>query len=44
MQVRLVDLNFDLAEASAEPAIDTIYEDIFTPEDQIPEFRPDIRG
>jgi pyruvate dehydrogenase E1 component alpha subunit len=35
---------YDFAEASAEPAIDTIYEDIFAPEDQIPEFRPDIRG
>ncbi len=35
---------YDFAEGSAEPSLDTIYEDIFTPEDQIPEFRPDIRG
>ena len=35
---------YDFAEASAEPSLDTIYEDIFAPEDQIPEFRPDIRG
>jgi len=35
---------YDFAESSPEPEIETMYEDIFTPEDQIPEFRPDIRG
>ncbi len=35
---------YDFAESSADPDLDTIYEDIFTPEDQIAEFRPDIRG
>jgi pyruvate dehydrogenase E1 component alpha subunit len=35
---------YDFAESSAEPGLETIYEDIFSPEDQIPEFRPDIRG
>jgi pyruvate dehydrogenase E1 component alpha subunit len=31
---------YDFAEASAEPAFETVFEDIFTPEDQIAEFRP----
>jgi pyruvate dehydrogenase E1 component alpha subunit len=35
---------YDFADSSPEPDLDTIYEDIFTPEDQIAEFRPDIRG
>ncbi len=35
---------YDFADSSDEPALDTLYEDIFTPEDQIAEFRPDLRG
>jgi pyruvate dehydrogenase E1 component alpha subunit len=35
---------YDFAEQSAEPGIETIFEDIFSPEDQIVEFRPDPRG
>ena len=31
---------YDFAESSPEPEISTVFEDIFTPEDQIPEFRP----
>jgi len=31
---------YDFAEASPEPEISTVFEDIFAPEDQIPEFRP----
>jgi pyruvate dehydrogenase E1 component alpha subunit len=34
---------YDFADQSAEPELDTVFEDIFTPEDQIPEFRPDLR-
>jgi pyruvate dehydrogenase E1 component alpha subunit len=35
---------YDFAEQSPEPALETVFEDIFTPEDQIAEFRPDPRG
>jgi pyruvate dehydrogenase E1 component alpha subunit len=35
---------YDFAEHSPEPELDTVFEDIFTPEDQIAEFRPDLRG
>jgi pyruvate dehydrogenase E1 component alpha subunit len=35
---------YDFAEQSAEPEIETVFEDIFSPEDQIAEFRPDPRG
>jgi pyruvate dehydrogenase E1 component alpha subunit len=35
---------YDFAEHSAEPELETVFEDIFTPEDQIAEFRPDLRG
>jgi pyruvate dehydrogenase E1 component alpha subunit len=35
---------YDFAEQSAEPPLETVYEDIFAPEDQIAEFRPDLRG
>jgi len=35
---------FDFAEQSPNPELDTVYEDIFAPEDQIAEFRPDLRG
>ncbi|HUB68225.1 MAG TPA: pyruvate dehydrogenase (acetyl-transferring) E1 component subunit alpha [Candidatus Methylacidiphilales bacterium] len=35
---------YDFAEASPEPEVETVFEDIFTPEDQIPEFRPNPRG
>ncbi len=35
---------YDFAEQSPEPELDTVFEDIFTPEDQIAEFRPDLRG
>ncbi len=31
---------YDFAESSPEPELETVFEDIFTPEDQIPEFRP----
>jgi pyruvate dehydrogenase E1 component alpha subunit len=31
---------YDFAEQSPEPGLETIFEDIFTPEDQIPEFQP----
>lgn len=31
---------YDFAEQSPEPEIESAFEDIFTPEDQIPEFRP----
>ncbi len=31
---------YDFAESSPEPEISTVYEDIFAPEDQIAEFRP----
>ena len=34
---------YDFAESSPEPAIETVYEDIWTPEDQIPEFQPSQR-
>jgi pyruvate dehydrogenase E1 component alpha subunit len=33
---------FDFAEKSPEPEIETVFEDIFAPEDQIAEFRPDL--
>jgi pyruvate dehydrogenase E1 component alpha subunit len=32
--------SYDFAEQSAEPALETVFEDIFAPEDQIFEFRP----
>jgi pyruvate dehydrogenase E1 component alpha subunit len=35
---------YDFAEQSPEPEIETVFEDIFTPEDQIAEFRPDLRA
>ena len=35
---------FDFAEASPDPEIETVFEDIWAPEDQIAEFRPDFRG
>jgi len=35
---------YDFAEHSPEPELDTVFEDIFAPEDQIAEFRPDLRG
>jgi len=35
---------YDFAEQSPEPEISTVFEDIFAPEDQIAEFRPDPRG
>src|SRR3984885_9472287 len=35
---------YDFADQSPEPELETVYEDIFAPEDQIAEFRPDIRG
>ena len=35
---------FDFAEQSPDPEIETVFEDIFAPEDQIAEFRPDLRG
>jgi pyruvate dehydrogenase E1 component alpha subunit len=31
---------YDFAESSPEPEFETVFEDIFSPEDQIPEFRP----
>ena len=31
---------YDFAESSPEPEFSTVFEDIFAPEDQIPEFRP----
>jgi pyruvate dehydrogenase E1 component alpha subunit len=34
---------YDFAEQSPEPEIETVFEDIFSPEDQIAEFRPDPR-
>jgi len=34
---------YDFAEASPEPELETVYEDIWTPEDQIPEFQPNHR-
>ncbi|MCE0497928.1 MAG: pyruvate dehydrogenase (acetyl-transferring) E1 component subunit alpha [Methylacidiphilales bacterium] len=40
----IVQAAYDFAEASPEPEFETVFEDIFTPEDQIPEFRPDPRG
>jgi pyruvate dehydrogenase E1 component alpha subunit len=33
---------YDFAEQSPEPELETVFEDIFSPEDQIPEFRPDL--
>jgi pyruvate dehydrogenase E1 component alpha subunit len=33
---------YDFAEESPEPEIETVFEDIFSPEDQIAEFRPPI--
>jgi pyruvate dehydrogenase E1 component subunit alpha len=36
--------SYDFAEQSPEPGLETVFEDIFTPEDQIAEFRPDLRG
>ena len=35
---------FDFAEQSPDPEFETVFEDIFAPEDQIAEFRPDLRG
>src|SRR5277367_2040853 len=35
---------FDFAEQSPEPEIETVFEDIFTPEDQIAEFRPTLHA
>jgi pyruvate dehydrogenase E1 component alpha subunit len=35
---------YDFAEQSPEPELETVFEDIFAPEDQIPEFRPDPRS
>jgi pyruvate dehydrogenase E1 component alpha subunit len=35
---------YDFADQSAEPELSTVFEDIFAPEDQIAEFRPDLRG
>jgi pyruvate dehydrogenase E1 component alpha subunit len=35
---------YDFAEQSPEPEFETVFEDIFAPEDQIAEFRPDPRG
>ena len=35
---------YDFAEQSPEPELETVFEDIFAPEDQIAEFRPNIRG
>jgi len=35
---------YDFAESSPEPELETVFEDIFAPEDQIAEFRPDPRG
>jgi pyruvate dehydrogenase E1 component alpha subunit len=32
--------SYDFAESSPEPEFETVFEDIFAPEDQIPEFRP----
>src|ERR1700735_87869 len=32
--------SYDFAESSPEPELSTVFEDIWTPEDQIPEFRP----
>jgi pyruvate dehydrogenase E1 component alpha subunit len=34
---------YDFAEQSPEPELQTVFEDIFAPEDQIAEFRPDLR-
>jgi pyruvate dehydrogenase E1 component alpha subunit len=34
---------YDFAEASDEPAFETVFEDIWAPEDQIPEFQPSRR-
>jgi pyruvate dehydrogenase E1 component alpha subunit len=34
---------YDFAEQSAEPELETVFEDIFAPEDQIFEFRPEPR-
>ncbi len=31
---------YDFAEQSPEPPLETVFEDIFAPEDQIAEFRP----
>ena len=33
---------YDFAESSPEPELSTVFEDIFAPEDQIPEFRPQL--
>ena len=35
---------YDFAENSPEPGLETVFEDIFAPEDQIAEFQPDPRG
>ena len=35
---------YDFADQSGEPPLETVFEDIFAPEDQIAEFRPDISG
>jgi pyruvate dehydrogenase E1 component alpha subunit len=35
---------YDFAEHSPEPELETVFEDIFAPEDQIAEFRPDLRA
>ena len=34
---------YDFAEQSPEPELKTVFEDIFSPEDQIFEFRPEPR-
>jgi pyruvate dehydrogenase E1 component alpha subunit len=35
---------YDFAEQSPEPELETVFEDIFAPEDQIAEFQPERRG
>jgi TPP-dependent pyruvate/acetoin dehydrogenase alpha subunit len=35
--------SYDFAESSPEPEIETVFEDIWAPEDQIFEFRPEPR-
>jgi pyruvate dehydrogenase E1 component alpha subunit len=39
----LAQASYDFAEQSPEPEIETVFEDIFSPEDQIFEFRPEPR-
>ncbi|MCE0483034.1 MAG: pyruvate dehydrogenase (acetyl-transferring) E1 component subunit alpha [Methylacidiphilales bacterium] len=36
--------SYDFADQSADPEIETVFEDIFAPEDQIAEFRPSPHG